>query len=181
MNVPMKMIDDAFGFVTHDAALMTALYDWHVRDKGIPGSICIPFDGWIREKLDYMARCFAHPNACSMAKALRIGACGDALAVLESINAKEHGFKSDVNCYVEEDVLNSSVWINGSDANATIDRAEDVAKRFRKAGYCAEVHVDEADAKSVTVDAQIDFKIYCGIWMSGRLTQVSSIYRTNMV
>lgn len=181
MNVSLETIDDAFDFVTHDAALMTALYDWYVRDKGIPGSSGIPFDGWIREKLDQMARCFEQPKACSLAKALRIGACGDALAVLESIDAKAHGFKSDVNCYVEEDVLNSSVWLKGFDAKATIDRAEDVAKRFRKAGYCAEVHVDETDAKSVTVDAQIDFNIYCGIWMSGRLTQVSSIYRTNMV
>ncbi len=181
MNVPMKMIDYAFDFVTHDSALMTALYDWYMRDSRIPGSGCIPFDGWIRHKLDQMARCFEHPRAGSLAKALRIGACGDALAVLESIDAKAHGFKSDVNCYVEEDVLNSSVWLKGFDAKATIDRAEDVAKRFRKAGYCAAVHVDETDAKSVTVDAQIDFKFYCGLWMSGRLTQVSSIYRTNMV
>lgn len=103
MNVPMKMIDDAFEFILSDSALMTMLYDTYLRDLGIPGTPKAPFNGYIRESLDRMANGFAEPYSAGLALAMRIAICGDALAVLESIDAKTHGFNSDVNCYVQED------------------------------------------------------------------------------
>ena len=183
MNASQQTIDHALWLVACDAAFMTMLHEWYVRDLGIPGTGRPPFNGWIREKLDSIAGNLHALNARAedISDALRINATGDVLAVAESIDAKEHGFKSDVNCYVEEGVVFSSVWIRGFDVKATIDRAEDVARRFRSVGYCAEVYVDEEDAHEVTVNAQIDFTLYKERLMNGSIAKATSIYRTNMV
>ena len=181
MNVPMKMIDDAFEFILSDSALMTMLYDTYLMDLGIPGTPKAPFNGYIRESLDRMAKGFAEPYAAGLALAMRIAICGDALAVLESIDAKAHGFNSDVNCYVQEDVIHSEVFVKHFDAKTALERAERIAENFRKTGYCTDLHVGEEDPRCVTVNAQIDFKIYRDLWMSGRIGRSSSIYRTNMV
>ena len=185
MNVPIQTIDHALWLVACDPAFMTMLYDWYVRDFGIPGSRRLPFDGWIREKLDAMAGCLHSQDvkAEDMASALRINATGDVIAVVESIDAKAHGFNSDVNCYVEEGVVFSSVWLRGFDAKSTIDRAEEVEKRFKNAGYATDIYVDENDktSRSVTVNAQIDFKLYKERWQDGSLAKATSIYRNIMI
>jgi len=183
MNAPQNVIEHALWLVACDAALMTMLHEWYVRDLGIPGTGRLPFNGWIRERLDYMAGNLGSLNVSAedMSDALRINATGDVVAVAESIDAKEHGFKSDVNCYVEEGVVFSSLWLKGFDVKATVDRAEDAEKRFRSVGYSAEVYVDENDSHEVTVNAQIDFGLYKKNLMDGTLAKATSIYRSIML
>ena len=181
MNVPLQTIDHALWLVACDPAFLTMLYEWYVHDLGIPGSKRLPFDGWIREKLDVMAGCLHSEKAEDMAAALRINATGDVIAVVESIDAKAHGFNSDVNCYVEEGVVFSNVWFKHFYPDTSLKRAERTAEKFRKAGYCADIHIDEEDSRSITVNAQIDFKLYKEKWLDGSLAKATSICRTNMV
>lgn len=183
MNAPQNVIEHALWLVACDAALMTMLHEWYVRDLGIPGAGRLPFNGWIRERLDCMAGSLGLLNVSAedMSDALRIYATGDVLAVAESIDAKEHGFKSNANCYVEEGVVFSSVWLRGVYVNATIDRAEDAKKRFMSVGYSAEVYVHENNSPEATVNAHIDFGLYKKNLMDGTLAKATSIYRTNMV
>ena len=183
MNAHQNVIEHALLLVACDAALMTMLHEWYVRDIGIQGNGILPFNGWIRDKLDYIARNLHTLNAGAedISAALRINATGDVLAVIESIDAKENGFKSDVNCYVEEGVVFSSLWLKGLDVKATIDRAEDAEKHFRNVGYSSEVYVDENDPHEVTVNAQIDFGLYKKNLMDGTIAKATSIYRIIML
>lgn len=163
MNVSNGKISRAMILVVGDPALMVSLHEWYTRYRlCIQGRDALSFDRWIRERLDDMARNLNYPyvSAEDMSEALRINSAGDAIAVTESISAREDGFKSDVNCYVEEGVVFSGVWLRGVHIMDTMDRAEDIASRFRLVGYSAELYVDERDAHEVTVNAQIDFDRY---------------------
>jgi len=183
MNAPQIEIEHALWLVTCDAAFMTTLHECYLRDRGIVGSARLPFDGWIRERLDCMAGKLGSlkVSAEDMSAALRINATGDVLAVAEEIDARDHGFNSGVSCYVEEGVVFSSLWLRGFDVKATMDRAKDAEKRFRSVGYSAEVYVDENDPHEVTVNAQIDLDLYQKKLMDGTLAKKTSICRGIMI
>ena len=178
MNVSNEAISRAMVLVISDPALMASLHEWYMRYRHcIQVRDGLSFGRWIRERLDDMARNLNYPYVIpeDMFEALRVNSAGDAMAVAESIAAKEHGFNSDVNCYVEEGVVFSSLWLRGFDVKATIDRAEDAEKRFRSVGYGAELYVDEQDAHEVTVNAQIDFYRYREKLADGTLANATSI------
>lgn len=163
MNASLATIEATERLAVRDSALMAALHDWHGhkgllfredRDKS--------FDQWLRDLVIYFAGQFREvdPAPERIVKALEINAVGDKLASYWARHmAKEHGCKADTNCYMEEGVVFANVWLNGESAAFTKAYAEEVADSFRKAGYTAEVWVDEEDDTEVTVNAQIDFDI----------------------
>ena len=108
-----------------------------------------------------MAGCIEDSDShMSIAKALKVNAVGDELALFMANTAQADGFNTDVNSYVEENVVFSSVWVSGKTAAQNKMQAEEIAKMFNKAGYSAEVWVDDVDDTDVTVNAQIDFPIF---------------------
>jgi hypothetical protein len=52
------------------------------------------------------------------------------------------------------------VWLRGENAAFVESYAKEVADGFRKAGYSAEIWVDEEDDKEATVNAQIGFALF---------------------
>jgi hypothetical protein len=149
-----------------DASLKGALRDWHASKGCLPdGDRHKKFDEWLRDLIRYIADQFKEvdPEPVRIVKALEVNAIGDKMALyLASHMARERGMATDTNCYMEEGVVFSNVWLKGDNPGMVKTYAVDVANRFRSAGYSAEIWVDEEDDHEVTINAQIDFDLYMG-------------------
>ena len=149
-----------------DLILLKSLKDWY-RHKGRILRECqdYDFDEWLIWILGEMIREVKAEPPISLTEemlveALRVESIGDFVAVKASEVAKTYGFESDINCYVEEGVVHSSIWLKGDDAKRTEEHANRLAERFNHIGYSAETYIDEEDDREVTVNAQLDLPLY---------------------
>ena len=163
MNASIATIEAAEKMVARNTALQAALRDWH-RHKGQLNAADRdkPFDKWLRDLLFYLSDQVKEvdPAPDKLVAALKINAIGEDLALLWAYEMSQNGLQTDINCYVEEGVVFSNLWLCDSEKVAVKMYAEEVAGKFREAGYSAEVWVDEEDEREVTVNAQIDFSAY---------------------
>ena len=149
-----------------DPKLLDALKEWH-SNKGrvVLQAQDYDFGDWLEWMLGDMSDNVgidypAFPTPRQMVEALRVNAVGDPLALACEDGARWAGLESDADCYAEEGVVYSSVWIAGKAAEDVNEHAERIAALFRESGYAADVSVDEEDGKEVTVNASIDFSLY---------------------
>ena len=149
---------------------------WHRRQGGMPlAGRGKPFIEWLDWTLEYLSdqidRWYNVPKELPPAEdivcALRVNAEGDFLALYQEKKAKSCCL-TDVNCYVEEGVVYSNIWLRSDYADLTYDKAREIAEQFRKVGYSAEVLVENEDNREATVCAQIDFPLYRDMARSGR-------------
>ena len=149
---------------------------WHRRQGSMPlADRGKPFIEWLDcmiENLSYQIdRWYDIPKELPPAEdlvcALRVNAEGDFLALYQEKKAKSCCM-TDVNCYVEEGVVCSNIWLRSDYADLTYDKAREIAEQFRKVGYSAEVIVEDEDNREATVCAQIDFPLYRDMARSGR-------------
>lgn len=147
-----------------DVALSGALHDWHAHKGRLAAADQRKsFEQWLLEQIQYTDLGVQDIDPCPevLVKALEICAIGDKLALYLAADAqREHGVDTDTNCYVEEGVVFSNVWLRADNAAWAKIYAEEIADKFNKAGYSAEVWVDEEDDRECTVNAQIDFALY---------------------
>ena len=157
---------------------------WHRRQGSMPlADRGKPFIEWIDlmiENLSYkIDRWYDIPKELPPAEdlvcALRVNAEGDFLALYQEKKAKSCCM-TDVNCYVEEGVVYSNIWLRSDYADLTYDKAREIAEQFRKVGYSAEVIVEEEDNREATVCAQIDFPLYRDMAKSGRKADAVFMY-----
>lgn len=157
---------------------------WHRRQGSMPladrGKPFIEWLDWMIENLSYQIdRWYDVPKELPPAEdlvcALRVNAEGDFLALYQEKKAKSCCM-TDVNCYVEEGVVYSNIWLRSDYADLTYDKAREIAEQFRKVGYSAEVIVEEEDNREATVCAQIDFPLYRDMARSGRKADAVFMY-----
>ena len=161
MNTSIANAHAAKTAALEDKVLEVALRRWFSNKGSCPNNEITDFDKWVEKLCDDMAGNIENGDShMSIAKALKVNAVGDELALYTAHIAQADGFNTDVNCYVEENVVFSNVWVSGKTAAQNKMQAEEIAKIFTKAGYSAEVWVDEVDDTDVTVNAQIDFPIF---------------------
>lgn len=159
-----------------DEVLNREIRWWHRRQGCLPlgdrGKTFIKWLDWTIEYLSYQIdRWYDVPKELPPAEdivcALRVNAEGDFLALYQEKKANSCCM-TDVNCYVEEGVVYSNLWLRSDYADLTYDKAREIAEQFRKVGYSAEVIVEEEDNREATVCAQIDFPLYRDMAKSGR-------------
>lgn len=157
---------------------------WHRRQGSMPladrGKPLIEWLDWMIEHLSYQIdRWYDIPKEIPPAEdlvcALRVNAEGDFLALYQEKKAKSCCM-TDVNCYVEEGVVYSNIWLRSDYADLTYDKAREIAEQFRKVGYSAEVIVEDEDNREATVSAQIDFPLYRDMARSGRKADAVFMY-----
>jgi hypothetical protein len=107
------------------------------------------------------------PTSDQMVDAVRVNAIGDFVAVKAGWLAKRAGFESDIDCYVEDGIVYSCIWLKGSNAKKTEKYADGLAERLNRIGYSAETSIDEEDDREVYVNAQIDFGLYVNLTKRG--------------
>lgn len=175
--LPRDLMDGITGLALSDRGLRSALRQWHERQGSLPtdwqGK---SFHDWLDSLICHVATqiwttCDAthtFPNENEVLCALRIQAIGDQFA-LDEAKAAIKSFETDVNCYVEEGVVFSSIWLKGADEKEVEAEAERIAHKMNAAGYSAEVWVDEEDAREATVNAQMDFPLYLELVRRGKL------------
>lgn len=158
-----------------DEVLNRTLREWHRKQGTLPldrqGK---PFIEWVDCLICHCAKQIATwcdatrplPDDNDILCALKVNAIGDVFALNEEKTARK-SFQTDINCYVEEGVVYSSIWLKGADSNAVSDEADRIADRLKFAGYAAETWIDEEDDHEVTVNAQIDFPLYREMAESG--------------
>jgi len=159
-----------------DEVLNREIRWWHRRQGCLPlgdrGKTFIKWLDWTIEYLsDQIDRWYDVPKELPPAEdivcALRVNAEGDFLALYQEKKANSCCM-TDVNCYVEEGVVYSNLWLRSKYADLTNDTAREIAEQFRKVGYSAEVIVEEEDNREASVCAQIDFPLYRDMAKSGR-------------
>ena len=165
MNASIKTVHEAMSMAMGDPALKDALHQWYKRRGRIPpDGQGVSFRRWLEDIADHLAGCIhspVEPTPGELVEALKINAVGDRLAIrLSNEFARDRGVDTDINCYVEEGVVDSGVWIRGEDPEEVRMIAQDIRDRFVKEGYAAEVWTDEDDDLEATVNAQIDFTEY---------------------
>lgn len=157
---------------------------WHRRQGSMPladrGKPFIEWLDWMIEHLSYQIdRWYDIPKELPPAEdlvcALRVNAEGDFLALYQEKKAKSCCM-TDVNCYVEEGVVYSNIWLRSDYADLTYDKAREIAEQFRNVGYSAEVIVEDEDNREATVCAQIDFPLYRDMARSGRKADAVFMY-----
>lgn len=157
---------------------------WHRRQGSMPlaerGKPFIEWLDWMIEHLSYQIdRWYDIPKEIPPAEdlvcALRVNAEGDFLALYQEKKAKSCCM-TDVNCYVEEGVVYSNIWLRSDYADLTYDKAREIAEQFRNVGYSAEVIVEDEDNREATVCAQIDFPLYRDMARSGRKADAVFMY-----
>lgn len=157
---------------------------WHRRQGSMPlGDRGKPFIEWLDWTIEYLSdqidRWYDVPKELPPAEdlvcALRVNAEGDFLALYQEKKAKSCCM-TDVNCYVEEGVVYSNIWLRSDYADLTYDKAREIAEQFRKVGYSAEVVVEDEDNREATVCAQIDFPLYRDMARSGRKADAVFMY-----
>lgn len=157
---------------------------WHRSQGSMPlGDRGKPFIEWLDWTIEYLSdqidRWYDVPKELPPAEdivcALRVNAEGDFLALYQEKKAKSCCM-TDVNCYVEEGVVYSNIWLRSDYADLTYDKAREIAEQFRKVGYSAEVIVEDEDNREATVCAQIDFPLYRDMARSGRKADAVFMY-----
>ena len=93
-------------------------------------------------------------------EALCVNAIGDPVAIHEGSKLADAGFQTDTNCYVEDAVVYSSLWLVGPSADNAYDMAKAIAETFKSHGYATDIYVDEEDDTQVTVNASVDFDFF---------------------
>ena len=159
MNTSKTMIDEAAAEVYTESPLMEALKEWHGRvseqNEGVG-----KFTDWLETQLNYMAGCIHEVTPDNIKTALTVNAMGVPLAVERCDMAKKKGFESDINCYVEDDIVYANVWLKGDNPVDVEKEAAWIAETFNRVGYSAEVWKSEDSENEYTVNAQIDFNLY---------------------
>lgn len=157
------------GLVRRTRKLKTALKAWHRSDRakgfGNPN-----FEDWLRIRIEDMEKGIHDDNLLSPAnlvKALEVNAIGDPIAVKCAANMEKKNIQSDINCYVEEGMVYSSVWIKHMVIDYVKELAEKCAAKFREKGYAVDVCVNEEDASEITVNGTIDFDKYLELQKKG--------------
>lgn len=149
-----------------DDELLDSLCEWHERrGDALLQAQDRRFSDWLTCMLldmsDRIGVCYPEfPSAGQIVEALRVNAIGDFVAVKASEIEERAGMESDINCYVEDGIVFSRIWIKGADSASTRERAESLAAKLNGLGYSAEVYVDEEDDCEATVNAQLDFPLY---------------------
>lgn len=168
LELPRDSIDHVRKLALIDEVLNRALREWHSKQGSLPldwqGK---PFIEWVDCLIGHVAKQIATwcdatrplPDDNDILCALRVNAIGDVFALYEEKTARK-SFQTDINCYVEEGIVYSSIWLKGVDSNAVSEEADRIAGRMNSAGYSAETWIDEEDEHEVTVNAQIDFPLY---------------------
>lgn len=165
-----------------DESLHRALRAWHMTDaKRMAPSRFTAFGEWLDNMIEYMSGQIAkwydgvNPPAEDVVCALRVNAEGDFLA--EYLEEKTTRFCiTDANCYVEDGIVYSNVWMRSEYREMTYDKANEVSRQFRSVGYLEEVRVEEEDAREATVCAQIDFPEYKAMARSGSSAESIFMY-----
>ena len=162
MNVTINDIKRAGKIALADKTLAKSLKEWFGLKGNLPTSEReLKFDEWVDKQFEGMAGCIGENETVEhLVEALRVNAMGDTIAVTTAKNAKASGFVTDTNCYVEDNIVYAGVWVTGKKAEENKKEAEAIAAVFRKAGYSAELWVDEVNDTEVTVNARIDFPLY---------------------
>ena len=162
MNARKKMIEAARGKAMKSGTLRKALQDWFWRE-GRPYPEIMGFYTWLDKELGFLATMIAHATKVTvdnLVAGLKVNAIGDPLAVKCSAALEKKNIQTDINCYVEEGKVYSSVWIKHMVLDYVNEKAEEVAGKFREKGYSVNMWVDEEDASEITVNACIDFDKY---------------------
>ena len=161
-----KTLIDAKRIALSDGALGDSLRSWYSH-KGEVHPACREYDfsdwliwmiGEMSDKvgIDYPE----YPDEKQLVLALRICSIGDPIALAAADAARKNGFESDINCYVEDGVVYSSVWVKGDGRCAVEEYAYELAYRIGSLGYSHDVHVDDEDDREATLNASIDFNKY---------------------
>ena len=158
-------LDNTLNLIFSSKLLTNSLADWWRHKGKLPSEEAgLGFIDWICKKIDDADDCLsAHVGEAppgELVEVLRVNAVGDPIALETIDDSKEEGFKSDVDCYVEDGVVYSSVWLAGLSADEAYDRAKTIAKTFRSHGYATDIYVDEEDDTEVTVNASVDFDFF---------------------
>lgn len=164
-NLSYDTIDKALNRIFSSKLLTESLVDWWRHNGKLPTEETnLGFIDWICKKINDADDCLsAHVGEApvgEIVEALRINAVGDPIALETIDDSKEEGFKSDVDCYVEDGVVYSSVWLAGLSADEAYDRAKTIAETFKSYGYSTDIYVDEEDDTEVTVNASVDFDFF---------------------
>lgn len=162
MDAKIEMVQGAEKLAMADKELVKALKKWHKHDSKLSAAAeGQKFEDWLKGMLVFMAGNVGDKaTPVKVVEALRVNAMGDPLARFVSRNAIHDGFKSDINCYVEEGMVYSNVWLKGKTAAEAKERADRLAKVLPKAGYSVEVWIDPEDDAEVTVSASLGFSEY---------------------
>lgn len=166
MTVNQETIRAAIKRVRQDPALDTALHDWWRHQGTLPTALRgKPFGVWLIDLLNDLSKTIddvfhSEQTAENIVDVLRIHAIGDPLALRLAAEAEQDGFGIDTNCCVEDGFVDANVYLHHEDPEKTKARASQVCAAFTEAGYSAEVWVDEEDDHDVTVNAQMDFKLF---------------------
>ena len=167
MKTGITAVEVARGKALRSAPLRNALKEWFRQKGRCPDPEITNFGEWVERQISYLARTIKNrrlATADNLVKALAVNAIGDPLALRCAKEAAEKGgFKTDTNCYVEDGLVNSSVWVK----NMAKERVEDMADKFREKGYEVDVWVDEEDETEITVNATIGFGKYLGLQKKG--------------
>ena len=175
LELPRGALEHVRKLALIDEVLNRTLREWHRKQGTLPldwqGK---PFVEWVDCLIGHVAKQIATwcdatrpiPDDKDVLCALKVNAIGDELALSEEKTARK-SFQTDINCYVEEGVVYSSIWMKGVDPKAVSEEADRIAERMRLAGYSAETWIDEEDEHEVTVNAQIDFPLYRDMVESG--------------
>ena len=169
-KLPARTVERVVELTREDPAFDAALHDWYDRKIYLSSKVADKsYDDWLRTivvelsgNLGIVMRPF-NPDPFGIALALRVNAIGDGLALDESKRAEDDGFEADANCYVEDGVVNSNVWIRHADPDKTRARAEEVRACFASSGYSVEICSDAEDPRGATVMATIDFPVYASL------------------
>ena len=145
--------------VLGDDALKEELHRRHSKDKKKIGGEP-DFNRWLADTIRFMESVCGSSNPSDVSAALKFVAMGDDAAKAAAASAKRNGFESGINCYVENGKVNSNVWLKGKTAESVRKEGDRIAATFRKAGYFAEVWVDDRDDTEVLVTSEKDFKQY---------------------
>lgn len=164
MNISKDTAVKARKLALKDKVLRIALEDWFSMKGSCPDPEITNFNEWVEKQCNDIAKNISRAAAFltpeQIVVALKVNAVGDELALYLEKGIAKKGFNSDINCYVEEGIVYASIWLKGGRFVSTTKESAKVAAAFRKAGYAAEVWVDEEDDREVTVNAQLDFPLY---------------------
>lgn len=160
-----ETLREAFNLTLETKSLVDSLAEWWRYKGNLPfdeADLC--FFDWICHKIDDMAHCLGaraeDPPPMEIVEALCVNAIGDPVATNEGVKSADAGFKTDTDCYVEDAVVYSSLWLGGVTADQTYNRAKSVAETFKSYGYATDIYVDEEDDTEVIVNASVDFDFF---------------------
>lgn len=158
MNTSIKFRDDAATAAMAIPELRVALEDWHGRETkdGVTDEV---FGTWLWNLIDGLAECFpanVEVTVEAMVNALKVqvGIIPSVRAVMDR-NRKSFGLDdADINSYIEDGMVDVSVWYKGKDAYAAAESTKDF---FEVNGYAVDIWKDEEIEGEFTVNASKGF------------------------